>query len=409
MRSVFYLWWKRERHHLGMLYRTLFLIFDKVTLPYVVILIGGMAAALYWDFMLADRSWIIPLYGLFFWGFLFFLIGGSRYALHYVLGDEAFLFLMPLPWRLMGVLSALFQWGRDALSLFLLFLLLSPALHDLFRWELGTTFLMALFFVGFHILLLNLKWMVDQWNLWPRRVGKFVLYGFLMLCAFYVMREIYFSPDSITGWLIHPFSFLLLFFLLFISCFFAWRSQVKDPIGMIEEMMRRRLGFFFYVYGGEWEKVKGKRREALFFTRSRFGLPFTTKWGMAEFVWRTFLRRKELWQNLLKIASLALVIAWKLRYWEIQAVVIVLMLFILSDMFTAIFHRKEDFWFLLLPIGGEGRKGVRMGIASILMLPFLLVSGIAFFQSLPLYVLSLVWLGGYLFTDRLLVWKLRWM
>lgn len=144
MRPVFYLWWRRERHHLGMLYRTLFLIFDKVTLPYVVILIGGMAATLYWDFMLADRSWVTPLYGLFFWGFLFFLTGGSRYALHYVLCDEAFLFLMPLPWRMMGLLSALFQWGRDALSLFLLFLLLSPALHDLFRWELGTTFLMFL-------------------------------------------------------------------------------------------------------------------------------------------------------------------------------------------------------------------------------------------------------------------------
>ncbi|WP_052329749.1 ATP-binding cassette domain-containing protein [Thermicanus aegyptius] len=57
-------------------------------------------------------------------------------------------------------------------------------------------------------------------------------------------------------------------------------------------------------------------------------------------------------------------------------------------------------------------KGMRqkvMVLFAFLMLPIILVSGIAFFQSLPLYVLPLVWLGGYLFTDRLLIWKLRWM
>ncbi|CCQ97872.1 hypothetical protein CULT_720030 [[Clostridium] ultunense Esp] len=50
-----------------------------------------------------------------------------------------------------------------------------------------------------------------------------------------------------------------------------------------------------------------------------------------------------------------------------------------------------------------------MVLSAFLMLPFLPVSGIAFFQTMPLYVLPLVWLGGYLFTDRLFIWKLRWM
>lgn len=406
MKAIFFLWWKRERYLISLFWKTIFLILDKVTLPYVVVLFGGMAAALYWDYMIYDTSWLNPIYGLLFWLGLFLWIGRGRYTLSYEAADEAFLFTVPLPAAWMGYLSGLLQWMRALFFLLLFFFLLSPAFHELYGWDWLTSLRLSVLFFFLSIISLNLFWMLYGLAPLLRRIGEwFLTLLFVPVATAWIFLALTHSK-ALTQGMLHPISIWIGMILMLLSTYGAIRTPIKDPTGMIDQMMRRRLGLLFFIYGEEMQRTRA-RKKPLFFKHWRFNLPFSPKGGMVEMVWKISIRRKLLWYDLLKMVGLAILILWQVKVPFVQFVTLLFMMVILIDIMTSSFRRKDDFWLAILPMDQEAKGGLISGITTLLMGPLIVTSFVMLPAGFPWYALPAVWIFGYLFTNQAVLWKMR--
>ncbi len=407
MKSLYQFWLRREKWTIQLYWKLFCNVFDLVILPYFIVLIGGMAVAYYWDYLIADRSWLTPVHGLLVFVLASIYIVAGRYLLPFTHADEGVLFTMPLKTGVMSRLSVGKQLFSTLMVPFLFLLFVYPVLSYLYRVGMIDIIRLTVVITLSKTIMMNVDWMIYLLKIWPRRFGlltKWIISASIMIVG---LSQLYQSTSEILiTTLLNPWVYLLLMIIGTLTGILASKCRITDWNRVIDDAVHRRMVIYNLVYGYSEEKQKRSQRKALPLMRSRFRIPFTQKGALLELTMKGFIRKPEIWRGYLQLTIIFTLICWKIPYWFIQTVIIIFAIFILAELLQFMTNDKGNIWLRLYPFDYESKKGIHQGALLLLAVPILLMTTISFYHTIVWWVLPSTWVSGFIVGHIILSWKL---